>query len=651
MLRKFRDEMKSLSIILWLVIIALSVYVFVNWGAKGQIGTPTSVIAWFDGEEIQFQEYVKTARQLEDFYRRMYGKSWSSQLAKALRLKRRAFDTIINRRVELYHAKQMGITASKEEVAQKILSYPVFTDKNGNFVGYQAYKRFLNSQGLRVAEFEKSVKEDIILEKLENVYKESIQISVAELREAYEKQKLAIAFDYVVFNPNKYLDKVKGKISEKELKDYYEKHKSEYKTPLMRRIKLVKFNPLNFSDKVQVSDTEAKNYYEQNKDKYTQKEQVRAKHILISPTAKKISDEEALKLAEKIYNQLKKGADFDKLAKQYSDDPGSKNKGGDLGFFPKGRMVKPFEDTAFSLKVGQISKPVKTRYGYHIIKVIAKKQAKTQTFEEVKQEIKGILKSKKMEDLAREKAKEFEAKAKELKSVEKAAKEMNLKVIDSGYFENSPAANIKGIGPAGFVANYVFSMKKSEISEPLRTAEGFAVCQMIEEKQPAVPSLEEVKDKVIKDVKLEKARKIALKEAEKFKAKVSFKNFDKVAKREKLQIRQQKKTVLGNVNASFVLKPGSDEVKKLFAYDKDQITEPMLDKRGNYIVCKITEKTNFDEKEFKNQLPALRDRIKNQEAAKLINSMVHNLRKQLTDDGKIEIRPDFITHLAEAEGQ
>ena len=651
MLRKFRDEMKSLSIILWLVIIALSVYVFVNWGAKGQIGTPTSVIAWFDGEEIQFQEYVKMARQLEDFYRRMYGKSWSSQIAKALQLKRRAFDSIINRRVELYHAKQMGISASKEEVAEQILSYPVFVDKNGNFVGYQAYKRFLNSQGLRVSEFEKSVKEDIIIQKLENLYKESIQISVAELREAYEKQKLAIAFDYVVFNPSKYLDKVKGEIPEKELKDYYEKHKTEYKTPLMRRIKLVRFNPLSFSDKVKVSDTEAKNYYEKNKDKYTQKEQVRAKHILISPTAKKISDAEALKLAEKIYNQLKKGADFDKLAKKYSDDPGSKDKGGDVGFFPRGRMVKPFEDTAFSLKVGQISKPVKTRYGYHIIKVIAKKQAKTSTFEEVKDEIKGILKSKKMEDMAREKAREFEAKAKELKSVEKAAKEMGLKVTDSGYFENSPAADIKGVGPAGFVANYAFSMKKDEISEPLRTAEGFIVCQMVEEKQPSVPSFDEVKDKVLKDVKLEKARQFALKEAEKFKAKVSYKNFDKVAKRAKLQVRTQRKTVLGNVNANFVLSPGSDQVKKLFAYDKDQITEPLLDRRGNYIVCKITEKTNFDEKEFKNQLPSLRDRIKNQEAAKLINSMVHNLRKQLTEDGKIEIRPDFLTHLAEAENK
>ena len=653
MLKKMREGTKSFfaMALLWAVIIALSVYVFVNWGAKGQIGTPTSVIAWFDGQEIQFQEYVRKARDLEDYYRRMYGKAWSSQLAKAFRIQRRAFDSIINRRVELYHAKQMGISASKEEVAKRILSYPVFTDKNGNFIGFDKYKRYLNAYGYRVADFEKGVKEDIIIEKLENLYKESIQLSVEQLKEIYEKQNLAIAFDYAVFNPRKYLDKVKVNFSEDEMKKYYEAHKDNYKTPLMRKIKFVTFNPIKFRDKVKVSDAEIKDYYEKNKKKYTQEEQVRAKHILISPSMKKISDKEAKKLADKIYNQLKKGADFDKLAKKYSDDPGTKDKGGDLGFFPKGRMVKPFEDAAFSLKVGQISKPVKTRFGYHIIKVTGRKKAKTFTLDEVKDEIKSILQAKKAEDMANKKAKEFEQLAKKYGNVEKAAKEMKVKLYDSGYFENSPSANIKNLGPSRIVSTYVFSMKKNEISNPLRTAEGFVVCQMVDEKKPGIPNFNEVKDKVLNDMKLEKAREIALKEAEKFRAKVTFKNFDKVAKKQKLDVRAQRKIVLGNVNSAFILKPASDEVKKLFAYDKDQITEPLLDKNGNYIVCKITEKVNFDNKKFMEQLPQLRERVRSEEAMKLISSMVGNLRKKLTEEGKIEVRQEFLNHLKEAESK
>ncbi len=653
MLKKMREGSKSFFAValLWAVIIALSVYVFVNWGAKGQIGTPTSVIAWFNGEEIQFQEYVRKARDLEDYYRRMYGKAWTSQLAKAFRIQRRAFDSIINRRVELYHAKQMGIGASKEEVAKRILSYPVFVDKNGNFIGFEKYKRYLNGYGYRVSDFERGVKEDIIIEKLENLYRESVQLSVEQLKDIYEKQNVAIAFDYAVFNPKKFVNKVKVNFSEEEMKKYYEAHKDSYKTPLMRKIKFAKFNQFDFSKEVKVTDSEIKDYYTKNKSKYTQEEQVRAKHILISPSMKKISEKEAKKLADKIYTQLKKGADFDKLAKKYSDDPGSKNKGGDLGFFPKGRMVKPFEKVAFSLKVGQISKPVKTRFGYHIIKVTGKKKAKTFTLDEVKDEIKSILKTKKAEELASKKAKEFEKLAKKYGSVEKAAKELKLNLLDSGYFENSPSAMIKGIGPSNFISTYVFSMKKNEISNPLRTAEGFIVCQMVDEKKPETPAFEKVKDKVLNDMKIEKARELALKEAEKFRAKVTYKNFDKVAKRQKLIVKSQKKTVLGGVNSAFVLKPASDEVTKLFKYDKDQITEPLLDKDGNYIVCKITEKVNFDQKEFMKQLPQLRERVRSEEAMKLVSAMVTNLRKKLTEEGKIEVRQEFLNHLAEAESK
>ncbi len=653
MLKKMREGSKSIfaGAILWLVIIALSVYVFVNWGAKGQIGTPTSVIAWFDGEEIQFQEYVRKARDMEDYYRRMYGKAWSSQLAKALRIQRNAFDTIINKRVELYHAKQMGIDASKKEVADKILSFPVFRDKNGNFVGYERYKRYLNGYGYRVSDFEKEIKEGIIIDKLERLYKESVQLSVEQLKEVYEKQKLAVAFDYVVFNPKRFLNKVKVNFSDDDLKKYFQSHKEKYKTPVMRRIKFVKFNPFSFSKDVKVTDEEVKAYYEKNKDKYTQKEEVRAKHILISPAAKKISDKEARKLAEKIYNQLKKGADFDALAKKYSDDPGSKRRGGDLGYFPRGRMVKPFEEKAFSMKIGEIAGPVKTRYGYHVIKVTGKKKAKTFTLAEVSDEIRSILKSKKAEDLANKKAKEFEKLAKKYNSVEKAAKELKLNLVDSGYFENSPSVNIKGIGPSSFVSTYVFSMKKNEISNPLRTAEGFVVCQMVDEKEPEIPSFDKVKDKVLNDMKLEEARKIALKEAEKFRAKVTYKNFNKIAKEEKLMLKKQRKTVLGSINPSFVLKPGSDEVKKLFAYDKDQITEPLLDRDGNYIVAKITQKVNFNQNDFLKNLPSLREKTRNQEAIKLISSVVQNLRKKLTEEGKIEVNPKFLEHLREAESR
>ncbi len=153
----------------------------------------------------------------------------------------------------------------------------------------------------------------------------------------------------------------------------------------------------NISDKAKVSDTEIKEYYNKHKSEFIQPEQVRARHILIKvpANADKKKWEEARKKALEIRAKILKGESFSKLAKKYSDDPGSKARGGDLGYFRKGQMVPEFEKAAFSLKKGQISKPVKTTFGYHIIKLEDRKPSKQRSFKEVKQEIRQKLLRKK----------------------------------------------------------------------------------------------------------------------------------------------------------------------------------------------------------------------------------------------------------------
>ena len=156
---------------------------------------------------------------------------------------------------------------------------------------------------------------------------------------------------------------------------------------------------VNISDKAKVSDKEIKDYYEKHKSEFMQPEQVRARHILIKVPAgaDKTKLAEAKKKALDIRAKLIKGESFAKLAQKYSDDPGSKARGGDLGYFSKGRMVPEFEKAAFALKKGEISKPVKTTFGYHIIKVEDKKPARQRPFKEVKQEIRQkLLRQKQM---------------------------------------------------------------------------------------------------------------------------------------------------------------------------------------------------------------------------------------------------------------
>ena len=149
--------------------------------------------------------------------------------------------------------------------------------------------------------------------------------------------------------------------------------------------------------KVKVTEEEVKEYYEKNKDKFKEPEQVRARHILIKvdPNADEKKWKEAEEKAKEIKKRIEKGEDFAKLAKEFSDDPGTKNRGGELGFFTKGRMVPEFEAAAFALKPGEVSDPVKTVYGYHIIQTLEKKSAKQKEFNQVKEQIRQMLKREK----------------------------------------------------------------------------------------------------------------------------------------------------------------------------------------------------------------------------------------------------------------
>lgn len=150
------------------------------------------------------------------------------------------------------------------------------------------------------------------------------------------------------------------------------------------------------SDNIKTTDKETKKYYDDNKDKFKQQEQVKGSHIIILIN-EKVDEKAAEKKINEIYEEVKKGLDFTEAAKKYSED-GSAKSGGDLGYFSKGKMVKEFEDVAFGMKIGEVSKPFKSRFGYHILKLTDKKPKKQLTFEEVKESIGNYLTSQKTKD-------------------------------------------------------------------------------------------------------------------------------------------------------------------------------------------------------------------------------------------------------------
>ncbi len=636
-----RNDFKKWSFILWIVIIALSVYVFANWGAQGKIGQPTSVIASVDGDEILFKEYVEQYRSLEDRYKQMYGKRYTSDMAKMLGINRQALSNLVDTRVILHIADKMGVHVSKEEVAKKILSMRMFTNEKGEFVGYDKYKRYVEGYGKTIPDFEKSIANDAVITKLGDLVNASITLTDEQVEKIYREQNEKIGFEYITFKARTFLPAAMKEISDADAEEYYKSHKEAYRTPLKRSISFVRFTPFDFKKDMQVSEDEIKAYYKKNIDKYTQKEQVRASHILIGTTMKKRSYKDAKKIADKVYALLKKGKKFSDLVKKYSDDYTTVKNGGDLNWFPRGRMVKAFEDTAFGMKPGEFSKPVKTQFGYHIIKVTGHKKGKVETLKEVHSHIESALKFKKAQELVQKKANEFSKVAKEKKDLAVAAKAMKYKVMDSGFFANDPMATINGIGPSARVANAAFSLKLKDISDALKTAEGVIVFQVMAEKSPEIPPFKEVAGNVRNDIAMVKARALAKKAAETFRTKITPKNFKKLAMKEKMPIQKVEPVTRKSAPANFILDKNSDSFEKLFSYDKGQFTEPFSDRNGDVILCHITDKVAFDKKDFLAKAQDLKAQEIQRRSNDLFTSFIRNARKSLENAGKIEISRRF----------
>lgn len=640
MLTKLKSNLKSLSWILWLVIIALSWYVFANWGAGGNLGAPSSVVASVDGDEIVFKEYVKAYKSIQNYYKRLYGERYNSNIEKFLNIKESAINNLINERIISREAKMLGITASDAEIAEAIRLNPSYSDQKGNYVGDERLKQFLLNQGTDIKEFEKEMEGQVIYQKFLGVIQQSVFATTDELKKEYKDNNEKIALNYVTFTTSNYYTEAEKSITDEQAEEYYNSHKDEFRTPLKRKIDYVLFNPTVLEKDVNVSDSDIKKYYNDNIAKYTVEEQVKAQHILVGTKLEKRSDADALKIIEKVQAELKKGTKFEDVVKKFSDDKGSIPKGGDLGFFKKrGMMVDEFADAAFALKIGEISEPVKSTYGYHIIKTTDRIEGKVDALEDVKPAIVSKLKMQKARELASKNATKFKEEIKNAKDLKKVVEEKGLKIIETDYFANDPFASITGLGPNRSISDTAFSLKMKDISEIIMTSEGYVVFQLMDEKEPSIPEFSEVKEKAVAALKKSVAMELAKKDADTFRSNVNPAVFEKNAKEKKLEIKSVEK--INRLGSGMIFGAGTSEFDKIFSYDKGQITEVLKDSNDNFVVCLVTEKDNIDNKVFLAQVQKQRGEMLKNKSNQLINATIQNARKELEKKNKIYLNPKF----------
>ena len=493
---------------------------------------------------------------------------------------------------------------------------------------------------MTVPEFEAQVKKELLQQKFQQLVTDGITVTEDEVREEYLRGNEKIKIDYVLIKPDDLQSKID--VSDAELAGYFEKNKARYIVPERRTVDYATLDFTQLRQRAQVSEDEEKIFYQQNVESYKVQDRAHVAHILFKTVGKTDAEvAEIKKKAEDVLNKAKHGGKFADLAKQYSEDT-TKDKGGDLDWIVRGQTVPEFEAAAFSLPKGAISDLVKTQYGFHIIEVIDRETARTQTFDEVKAAIQAQLQQQKAEQLGETLSAQI---AEEIRRsgrvpIDELAKKFNLVRGEAKLVEaNQPLPEL-GNSPA--VLDNVFRLRPGDLSAPLRTDRGYVVLT-VKEIQPAhAASLAEVRDRVLTDFRREKALELAKTRAEEFgKRAESGENFAAAAKALGFDV----KTSEPFSRTGSIPEVGSaKQFSAAFKLPVGQVGEP-VSLGTNWVVYRVAQHDPINEEDFQKQKAAIEAQAlqaKRQAAYELFRS---TLETRLRQEGKLHINADNLKRL------
>ena len=385
MLEFIRTHQRLMQFILLLIIFPS--FAFLGIESYLRMSDKEPPVAKVAGQNITQREWdAAQARQIERF-KQVFGEQFNQNMFDSPEARQGVLENLLAQRAMSAHVMENHLTVSNDTLRNTIAEIPGLKNPDGQF-DKQRYQQLLAAQGLTPEKFEAGLRHDLAVQQINAVVQgtafspKSVVARVSSLnQQAREVQELVLTLQSF---------RSQVKITDAMAEEYYKQHPAQFELPEIVKAEVVVFNLDVVEARIVVSDADIKAYYDQNLARYKTDEQRRASHILIAagkdaPAA----DKEAAKAkAEKILAQLRKSPnDFAKLAKENSQDPGSAERGGDLDFFGKGMMVKPFEEAAYALKEGEISEVVQSDFGFHIIRLTALKAATTRPLSEVKANI------------------------------------------------------------------------------------------------------------------------------------------------------------------------------------------------------------------------------------------------------------------------
>ncbi len=635
MLDRMRRHKGWLKWSLFFVVVAfILLYIPSYLQQPGMPAGSNDVVATVDGRDITVARFRRAYLQQIQQYRNQFGGNMDERLLRQLGIDQRIVQQMIEEEAGVAEAERLGITASDEEVRQRIASLPYFQE-NGQFIGETRYRQMLQMANppMRPDEFEDQIRRAVKLEKLQGALTDWITLGDKEVESEFRRRNEKVKLAVVNFPAEKFIPSVTA--TDEEIAKEFEARKNDYRIPEKRKIKFATIDMQGIRERTQVSAQDVQRSYEDNIQQYSTPEQVRASHILFKTEGK---DEAAVKKqAEDVLAKAKApGADFAKLANQYTEEEVGKTRGGDLDFFERGRMAKEFEDAAFALQPGQISGVVKSPFGFHIIKVTDRKAAATRTLDEVRTQVEDRIKWERAEQEAQRTADSVAAQLKTPADFDTVAKARGLNVGESTFFAREEP--IAGLGMAPAAAERAFEMKEGEVSDAIRTPQGYAFITVTGTQAAKVPTLEEVKSRVREDVVKKKAVDKARETAATVAGKLKTGDFTAGAKAAGLEAQTTDLIARGSAIPQAGVSAAVDAAA--FTLAAGSVSDAIVTDNGA-VVIKVLERKDVTPAEVTAGKDQIRDELRNERRSRFYASYMTKARERM----KININRETLAQI------
>jgi peptidyl-prolyl cis-trans isomerase D len=618
MLKTMRKNVQSLKSILWIVVATFIISIFVVWGGAGRLGekSASNTLATVAGRTIETEAYVNALRnRIESLKTQM--NEINRSFIEQLNLPQQVLEQIIDQALLFSLADSLGVRASEAEVAARIKSMPGL-QQDGQFVGYDEYKRRLQWNRISITDFENSLRQDIVLNKVVQLITAGLAVTPAEVWDGYQAAKNSAKIEYLVLEKSKV--ELEAKPGPAEVQAHFEAHKDTYKIPERREGTYVFLKNDDLKKEIELSESEISDYYKNNEIQFQTPEKVKVSRIYLPLAGKDKALVEGE--AKSLLSRIRAGEDFAGLAKTYSKDDKAAA-GGDWGFFDWKSLVQAEQDAIGKLKAGEASDAVALADGLAILKVTEKTPAATTPLAEAKPQIRSILQDQKARQLATDRITKFAKEAAKEKALEKAAQKANLKLEKSAPLKEGDA--LGDIDPSGAISSALFKLKDKEISAPIYTYSGVGLAELQRTEAPRAATFDEVKTQVETDVTEAKKKDAALIRIKEIRAKLTDKNWEDIAQKYKAEI----KTVDEHKKEQYIGVIGENkEIDALaFSLPLKQISEPVAFE-GGYAIVRVLDRKEAKKDEFEKDKETETATILEQKKNKFLQAYLAKIRTE-----------------------